>query len=73
MARISAIITIGIVAYIGAAAHALIKDGHLWVYAALPLAAVVLGYAVGTHDDRAEFRRVGRAITEQLRLGSRAR
>jgi hypothetical protein len=67
MRFVTYILTALIVAALGMAAHNMVRDGHYWVFAALPIAALYLGWVVGNEADRDGYRNLGRRLTGWMR------
>lgn len=66
------IVTALIVAYLGAAAHVMVKDGHYWVLLALPIFALWLGWVVGDEADKQSYRDARRWIMDRFLRRQRA-
>lgn len=68
---IESVLTILIIAFLGAALQKLIvKDGHYWIFAVAPPLILWAGWMVGTERDREDYRKLGRWITAKLGLRS---
>lgn len=66
MTIIQWLITTVILACLFAGMRDAVNAGHYWVFVAVPLGAIWLGYLIGNEEDRADYRRASAWIRDRL-------